>query len=302
MIQIVLHGQNGAVLRRRQRKGDIPQIRKGLEHPDNFLYRRGGINDLAVVLNGTIQLRQRQKLLGKTAETVCLSANVADEFALGADIHFVLQNGIGQQLDGGQRRFQLMGSIGNKLPAALFRFFQTFGKIVEFLTEKIHFVVTAELDFVGIMAVAHQSDGMENTAQAAGEKGRKNNGEKDNACFQRCGNAQHIGLQSGDQSALSGIILHQIYDARCDAVFYQRNRNSAFNCAFGVDAVKGVVSLQRGDNFRKEQQLALRVSGFQRVINSRAERVRNHSARCAEIVERIDGLPGFGGGEVVKLQ
>ena len=59
---------------------------------------------------GALGAVEREELLRHAREAVGLAANVGDEFAHRVGVHLVLQDGVGQELDGGQRRFQLMRS------------------------------------------------------------------------------------------------------------------------------------------------------------------------------------------------
>ncbi|MPN00417.1 hypothetical protein SDC9_147612 [bioreactor metagenome] len=65
---------------------------------------------------------------------------------------------IHQQLDGGQRGFQLMGGIGYELPSFLLGFFQSLGKIIEGNGKTTHFVGGLNRYFLFVIAHIHIDD------------------------------------------------------------------------------------------------------------------------------------------------
>ena len=67
-------------------------------------------------------------------------------------IHIVLENGVRQQLDGGQRCFQLVGCIGHKLPSLIFGYLQTIGQMVKFVTQERQFIIAAKDKLVIVIA------------------------------------------------------------------------------------------------------------------------------------------------------
>ena len=128
------------------------------------------IRHLPVRLFPRVHLGQRQELLRHAGQSVCLVADVLHKFPDGASVHVVLQNGIRQQLDGGQRRFQFMRSIRNKLPPALLRGLEPLGQGVEFAGKHRQLVMPPQLHFVGVISLPDDADGGKNLPHTSGKR------------------------------------------------------------------------------------------------------------------------------------
>ena len=90
LIQIILHRHEHATLAQLGLDGNAAQFGQRTQHPHNLLHHRNCIENFAFVLDRAVEFRQGQELLRKAAEAVGLASDVANEFAFGLLVHFVL--------------------------------------------------------------------------------------------------------------------------------------------------------------------------------------------------------------------
>ena len=109
-------------------------------------------------------------MLGDTGEALGLVANVPHKVPHRLRVHLlVLQDGVGQQADGGQRGLQLVGGVRDKAAADLLRGLETVGELVEFLGQMGQFVLARGLETVAVLPFTHDADGAQQSADAGGE-------------------------------------------------------------------------------------------------------------------------------------
>ena len=109
-------------------------------------------------------------MLGDPGQPVCLCPDVGNEVPQGHLVHgLVLENGVCQQPDGGQRGLQLVGGVGYEAPAHLLRGLETVSELVKLLRQQGQLVPARGLEPVPILPLPHNADGAEQGGKAGGE-------------------------------------------------------------------------------------------------------------------------------------
>ena len=195
-----------------------------------------------------------------------------------------------------------MGRVGDELPPPRLGAFQSCGQLVEGPAQALDLVVPADGRLLGIVALAHAADLIQNGAHAPRECGREEQGEQHDAALQRKRNAQNVALQRGDQLALIRVVRHEIHGPQRFAAAYERNGGVAFYGAVGIAGEKDVAALQRRDKLRKQQRLSLGVAGGQGIVYGNARSVGHDGAGGVQLLHGIYGLGGPACGKLVELQ
>ena len=160
LVQIILQNQNGAVVVQLQIKGDSGLKGVVFQHSCHPPHGGGHEDDFHVLLPGHVfRPGQGKQLFCHTVQPFRLIADVADKFPGGFQIHVVLQNGVRQQLNGSQRRFQLMGRVGDKAASLLLGGLQTLRQFVKFVAQNGQLIVAAHVDLVGVVALPDDPHG-----------------------------------------------------------------------------------------------------------------------------------------------
>ena len=167
LIDVVLDGKHGAAALPASGEVDPPVVRQRHQHPEHARDHIRHINDL-MLLRALLTAREHEQLLRHAVEAFCLAADVRDELTHRARVHLILQDGVGQELDRRQRRFQLMRRIGDKLPLRGLGFLQARSELVKFLGEGRKFVRAVHLYRVGILALTRKTHRREDGAHSAG--------------------------------------------------------------------------------------------------------------------------------------
>ena len=109
-------------------------------------------------------------MLGDAGQPVGLPADVRDKVPHCLRVHPVgLQNGVGQQADGGQGGLQLVAGVGDKAAAHLLGGLEPVGEVVELLGQLGQLVPARRLEPVAVLPLPHHPDGPEQGGDAGGE-------------------------------------------------------------------------------------------------------------------------------------
>ena len=195
-----------------------------------------------------------------------------------------------------------MGRVGDELPPPRLGAFQPCCQLVEGPAQALDLVVPADGRLLGIVALAHAADLIQNGAHTPRECGREEQGEQHDAALQRKGDAQDVALQRGDQLALIRVIRHEVYGAQRPPAAHERHGGVALHGAVGIAGKKDVAALQRRDKLRKQQRLSLGVAGGQGIVYGNARSVSHDGAGGVELLHGIHGLRGPACGKLVELQ
>ena len=113
---------------------DVPLRGHQLHHPQHLLEHRQYIHHRGLLHQPAVQPGQLEQVLGDAGQALGLLADVRHEFLGGGRIDvFRLEDGVRQQLDGRQRRLELVGGVGDEAPPGLLRLLQPVGEAVELL-------------------------------------------------------------------------------------------------------------------------------------------------------------------------
>ena len=109
-------------------------------------------------------------MLGNAGEPLGLGADVPHKVPDHLRVHLPgLQNGVGQQTDGGQRRLQLMAGVGDEAAANFLGGLEAVGELVELPGQLGQLVPAHRLEAVAVLPLAHDADGPEEGGDAGGE-------------------------------------------------------------------------------------------------------------------------------------
>ena len=195
-----------------------------------------------------------------------------------------------------------MGRVGDELPPPRLGAFQPCCQLVEGPAQALDLIVPADGRLLGIVALAHAADLIQNGAHTPRECGREEQREQHHAALQRKGDAQDVALQRGDQLALIRVIRHEVYGAQRPSAAHERHGGVALHGAVGIAGKKDVAALQRRDKLRKQQRLSLGVAGGQGIVYGNARSVSHDGAGGVELLHGIHGLRGPACGKLVELQ
>ena len=291
LIGVVLKGENGAVAVDLRSQLDLCFIRQRDEHPEDAGERDAEVNDLVLDF-GALGAVEREELLRHAREAVGLAANVGDEFAHRVGVHLVLQDGVGQELDGGQRRFQLVRSVGDKLALLCLGFLQPVGQFVEFRCKRGKLVRAAHLNFMAVFALAHHAHRGQNFTHAARAGRREEGGKQDDRAEEHEGTLQDRALEVCNDIPLLRVIVHQIDAAVRAVVIHDGDGGRADECIILIRAVEHIAAAQRLHHGRQEHPLADGVLVLRGIVDRRALGVRDDEARGIDVAKDGDDLLG----------
>ena len=160
---------------------------------------------------GSIQPGEGEQLFGDAGEPLRLVPDVGQKLPGGLVIHVVgLEDGVGEQPDGGQGGFQFMGGVGHKAAAHLLGGLEPAGELVELIGQAAELVPTPDGDPVAVLALAHRVDASQQLGDPPGKglgehhaHGRRHQTDDD-------GDGAQIGLDALEQRPLLGVILIEI--------------------------------------------------------------------------------------------
>ena len=231
---------------------------------------------------------QRQELLAHAGEPVGLVTDIGDEFPDGIHIHVVLQNGVGQELDGGEGGLQLMGGIGDELPPLLLGLAELIRQVIEFIAQGGQLIVAAHFDLVGVVALPDDAHGLHDPAEPHREDLAENDGKHNDHGDQQHRHGQNVVLQHPDQLSLLGIVFQNIRTA-CQGVAAEDGGGGAAD-HHAVVVVDGddIVAQQGLYHLRKQAKLVTG-HGAQGVIYHPSGGIRDDEPGNIQIAQGING-------------
>ena len=256
LVKVVFQDQHGSVSGEVCIHSDFRLRGQSGQHPFHLPDRGGQVDDLRFRINIAVDLGQGQKLGGHAVQPLRLVADIADEFPDGFGIHVVLQNGVGKQLDGGQRGLQLMGRVGYKPAALLLGGLEPVCQVVEFVAEDSQLIAAAHVYLVRIVALLNDAHGIHDPAHPAGEGAGKGNGEQQHNDLQDQGDPQDRILQGQDQVALYGIVFHHVYAADHGAEIQDRGSHMGLHGAVLILPGENILALNAPDDLREQTVLS----------------------------------------------
>lgn len=118
LVQVVLRTPQGTAGAQAGLHRDLGGVRHRGQHGQGAPGHGGKIHDLGGPHRKAVQPGEGEQMLGDAGETVGLLPNVRDEVPQGFLVHLLaLEDGVGQQADGGQRGLEFMGGVGDKTAA-----------------------------------------------------------------------------------------------------------------------------------------------------------------------------------------
>ena len=150
---------------------------------------------------------QCQQFLRNAHQPVRLSPDVLYKIADGLRVHVgILGNRVSQQLDGGQRRLQLVRGVGDKTAAHRIRFLQPFRHVVECRGQHSQLVPAGHFHPGGVLALPQFTDARcqptDGARHGAGEE------HADEQCHrqQKQRYAHQVLLKTGDDRTLLAVV------------------------------------------------------------------------------------------------
>ena len=139
--------------------GDPCLLGIAFQHPGHPPDGGGQIDNLQILIGCALRAGQRQQLFRHSVQPLGFVADVTYKFPGGLQIHVVLQNGVRQQLNGGQGGFQLVRSIGDEPTALLLGILELFRQLVEFVSQDGQLIVASQVYLVGVVALPDNPHG-----------------------------------------------------------------------------------------------------------------------------------------------
>ena len=206
MVQIVLGGQHhGGLVRLVGESGFLLPCHHR-QHPYHPAQHRGHRHRRRLGGCSAVQPGQAQQILGDAGQALSLLADVRHKFPCGLGVHVVgLKNGVRQQADSRQRRFQLVAGIGDELAAGALRALETVGEAVELRCQLGDLVRARHLGPVTVSPLPHLTDGLQQVADAAGEHPGEQGAEEQHEQGHQKRDAHDIGLEAPPPPPLLGV-------------------------------------------------------------------------------------------------
>ena len=187
-------------------------LRNGAEHPGHPLQHRSHLHQPGSLRHAAVQAGQAQQVLGNAAETLRLVADVADKLPGGGVVHvLVLENGVRQQTDGRQGRFQLVGGIGNKLPPGALRLLEAVHQVVELPGNLGILIVAGQHRPLVVGPLPDAPDSRLQAVQPPGQLAGKHGAEHDHQGRNADGDTQQSAAEILQQRGLLGIVLVDVH-------------------------------------------------------------------------------------------
>ena len=290
-MQLIRRGQNRAA--RLSSIGQLHLLFLGHQahHPHHLLQHRQHLHLDGLFQHAAVQPGQPQQVLRDPGEPFRLSADVRHKLPGGGRVHvFRLQNGIRQQPDRCQRRFQFVGSVGDKAAAGIFRSLEPVRQTIELLADLGDLIMARDLGPVTVRALPHLADGGEELPDLPRQHPGEHHAQHQHRHADHCGKPQEIGLQPLQQRRLLRIVFIGIDRSDHLALIEHRRRGPAAECPILIGAGKDVAAQQRLNDLRVKGILPHGTAGLPGVVEDTAGLVRHQNPAHTRLLHHRHGL------------
>ena len=259
-------------------------------HPHDLFQHRSHLHRLRCVQKVAVQPGQAQQVLGDAAEPLRLAADVRHKIPDCLHIHLVcLQNGIRQQPDGSQRRFQLMAGVGHKPAAQGLRGLKPIRQAVEFLSDLGDLVPAGDVGPMLVGAGPDLADGRQQGADLPGQHPGEQDAQQHHRRRDTGGQLQEVALQSFQQCRLLCVIFVGVHRADDPVLIQHRRGRAAAEGPVPVGAGKGVISLQCLHDLGIEGVLSNGAAGLPGIVEHQTGAVRHQNSAESRLLHHCHG-------------
>ena len=268
----------------------LPLLGHQRHHPHDLLQNRQHIHPRRRVQHAAVQPGQAQQVLGDAAEPLRLLADVRHEFPGGGGVDILrLQNGVRQQPNGRQRRFQFVGRVGHEAPPGIFRFLQPVRQAVELLADLGDLVPPWDLRPVAVGPLPHLADGGEQPPDLAGQCPGQHHAQRQHHHGDHSRQPQQVFLKALEQRRLLRVVFVGVHGADDLVLIQHRRRRPAAEGAPLIAARKGVMAQQRLDSLRVKGILPHGTAGLPGIVEDFAGAVSHQDAGNARFLHHRHG-------------
>ena len=223
LVDVVLGGPDHGVLVRLIGQGDLLFPGHHPQHTDHPLQHPGHGHRIGRVLDTAVQPGQAQQVLGDAAEPLGLPANVLHKFPGGVGVHVLrLKDGVRQQADTGQGRFQLVAGVGHKAAAGGLGGLQAVRQAVELRGQLGDLVISPDGGPMAVGPLPDLTDGLEQLPDLPGEGPGQQSAEGNHQNADQQGDAGQVGLEALQQLRLLGVVFIGVHRADDAVAVYHR--------------------------------------------------------------------------------
>ena len=290
-MDLVLACQHGALSRRLIGQVHLLFLGHQAHHAHDLLQNRQHVHPHRRLQHAVVQPGQPQQVLRDAAEALGLRADVRYKFPGGGRVDVLrLQNGVRQKADGGQGRFELMGSIGDEAPPGVLRGLEPVGEAVELLGDLGDLVPPPDVSPVAVGALPHLADGREQLADLAGQRPGQPSAQAHHHHGDDAGQAQKIGAEPLQQRSLLRVVFIGVYRADDLALVQYRRGGPAAERRVLIPAGEGVVAQQGLHHLRIEGVLPYGAAGLPGIVEDPAGAVRHQDAGKPRLLHHCHSL------------
>ena len=205
-----------------------------------------GLHRLGLLLQTAVQPGEAQQVLGDAAQALRLLPDVHNELPDHVVVHVLrLQNGVGEEADGGQGGFQLVGGVGDEAAAGVLGDLEAAGEVVELVGDLGDLVVAPHVRPVVVGPLPDPPHGGEQVLDPPGEELAEEDAQRQHHRPDADGDAHQILLQILQQLRLRAVVLIDVHRADGLAAVDHRGGGGGAKGPVLVHRVEGVIALQR---------------------------------------------------------
>ena len=208
----------------------------------DVLRRRGGVEPC-----------EGKQLLGDAGEPISLVPDVVEELPCRLAVHVVgLEQGVGEQADGGQWGFELMGGIGDEAPAHLLGGLEAAGELVELVGQAAELVAAPDAHPVAVLTLPYRVDAPQELGDTPGEGLGEHHPHHQRHHTDDDGDKAQVGLDPLEQRALLGVVLVEVDRPLGHGAVGNGHRRPASEGPVAVLGAEHVVAPQGGDQLPEQ--------------------------------------------------
>ena len=245
LMQVARAGKDDALPFDLIREVDLTLLRHQTEHVHRAFDDLCDVDGLRRFDRAAVEPRQAQQILRDARQALRFLLNVADKLAHRRAVHVLgLQNRVGQQADARQRRFELMGRVGDETAASVLGGLQTIRHTVELVRDLRDLIVPADGGALAVIALAHLPDRAGKQTEAPRQHAGEEQAQHHDADENRLRDAQQRVLQVPQQRRLLGVVLIGVDRADGLAAVDDRRSAAALERAVVKGDIEHVVAVQ----------------------------------------------------------